>query len=267
MVLHTDGKFYGNTAGNSLGGSVFYSFDMGFKPFAKLETWSAKVGVKAEIIGQGFTGATAVSFNGVAATFANVSDTYMTATVPAGALTGPVTVTTFTGKMLSDRSFLVVPQAKSFSPTSGVVGTSVTITGVSLTQTSSVNIGGKAATFSVVSDTQVTATVPAGAKTGKGIIVTTAGGIATTATKLVIAPSVKTFSPTSGPVGTSVVITGNSFTGTTSVTFGGIAATSFQAIGDTEVDALVPTGAVTGPIVVTTAGGTGMSATSFTVTP
>ncbi len=266
MVLHTNGKFYGNTAGNSLGGSVFYSFDMGFKPFAKLETWSAKVGVKAEVIGQGFTGATAVSFNGVSATFNNVSDTYMTATVPAGALTGPVTVTTFTGKLLSDRSFLVVPQAKSFSPANGVVGTSVTITGVSLTQTSSVNIGGKAATFSVVSDTQVKATIPAGAKTGKGIIVTTAGGIATTTSKLVIAPSVKSFTPTSGPVGTSVVITGNSFTGTTSVTFGGVAATSFKAIGDTQVDALVPTGAVTGPIVVTTPGGTGTSSTAFTVT-
>ena len=36
MVLHTNGTFYGNTAGNSLGGSVFYSFNTGFKPFVKL---------------------------------------------------------------------------------------------------------------------------------------------------------------------------------------------------------------------------------------
>ncbi len=265
MVLHTDGKFYGNTAGNSLGGSVFYSFDVGLKAFAKLETWSAKVGTKAEILGQGFTGATGVSFNGVAATFDNVSDTYMTATVPAGALTGPVTVTTFTGTLKSDRNFLVTPQIKSFTPTSGVVGASVVITGVSLTQASSVNIGGKTATFSVNSDTQITATIPAGAKTGKAIIITTPGGVATSSTKLAVAPSIISFSPTSGPVGTSVTITGNSFTGATKVTFGGVAATSYQAISDTQVDALVPTGAVTGPIAVTTAGGTGTSSSNFMV--
>ena len=96
LVLHTDGKFYGNTNGNSLGGSVFYSFDVGFKPLVDLVTWSAKVGKTVEILGQGFTGTTGVSFDGVAATFNNISDTYMTATVPAGALTGTVTVTTFT---------------------------------------------------------------------------------------------------------------------------------------------------------------------------
>jgi hypothetical protein len=58
------------------------------------------------------------------------------------------------------------------------VGTLVTITGVSLTQTTRVTFGGVAATsFTVNSDTQVTATVPTGAKTGK-IAVTTSGGTA-----------------------------------------------------------------------------------------
>ncbi len=267
MVLHTDGKFYGNTAGNSLGGSVFYSLDVGLKPFVKLVTWMGKDGATAEFLGQGFTGTTGVSFNGVAAKFNNVSDTYMTATVPAGALTGPVTVTTFTGTLTGDRSFLVIPQIKSFNPPSGVVGTAVTITGVSLTQATTVNIGGKNASFTVNSDTQVTATVPAGAKTGKPIIVTTPGGIATSTAKFAVTPNILSFTPTNGPVGTSVTIKGNSFTGTTKVTFGGIAATSYQAVSDTQVDALVPTGAVTGPITVTTPGGTGTSTTNFTVTP
>ncbi len=266
LVLHTDGKFYGNTNGNSLGGSVFYSFDVGFKPLVNLVTWSAKVGKTVEILGQGFTGTTKVSFNGVSAPFTNVSDTYMTATVPAGATTGTVTVTTFTSTIKSNRAFLVTPQIKSFTPTSGIVGTSVTITGVSLTQATKVTIGGKPASFTVNSDTQVTATVPAGAKTGK-ITITTPGGIATSPTAFSVVPSIASFSPTSGPVGTSVAITGHSFTGATKVTFGGVAATSLQVISDTQVDALVPTGAVTGPIAVTTAGGTGTSATNFTVTP
>ena len=266
MVLHTDGIFYGNTAGNSNGGSVFYSFKTKLKPFVKLVTWSGKDGASAEILGQGFTGTTAVSFNGIAAKFDNVSDTYMTATVPTGALTGPVTVTTFSSSLKSDRNFLVTPQIASFAPTSGVVGTSVTITGVSLTQTTAVTIGTKPASFAVDSDTQITATVPAGAKTGTTIIVTTAGGTATSKTKFTVVPEVTSFTPTSGPTGTSVTITGNSFTGTTKVTFGGVAATSYKAKSDTTVDALVPTGAVTGPIAVTTAGGTGTSTTKFTVT-
>jgi hypothetical protein len=250
-----------------LGGSVFYSFDVGFKPLVDLVTWSAKVGKTVEILGQGFTGTTAVSFNGANASFNNVSDTYMTATVPAGALTGTVTVTTFTNTMKSNRAFLVTPQIKSFTPTSGIVGTSMTITGVSLTQATKVTIGGKTASFTVNSDTQVTATVPTGAKTGQKIIITTAGGIANSPAAFTVGPSITAFSPTSGPVGTSVTITGNSLTGTTKVTFGGVAATSFQVIKDTQVDALVPTGAVTGPIAVTTSGGTGTSASNFTVTP
>jgi uncharacterized repeat protein (TIGR03803 family) len=267
LVLHTDGKFYGNTNGNSLGGSVFYSFDMGFKPLVDLVTWSAKVGKTVEILGQGFTGTTAVSFNGTNASFTNVSDTYMTATVPAGALTGTVTVTTFTSTMKSNRAFLVTPQIKSFTPTSGIVGTAVTITGVSLTQTTKVTIGGKPASFTVNSDTQVTATVPPGAKTGAKITITTPGGIGSSPLAFTVVPSITSFSPTSGSVGTAVTITGNSFTGTSKVTFGGVAATSFQVIKDTQVDALVPTGAATGPIAVTTPGGTGTSAANFTVTP
>jgi len=147
------------------------------------------------------------------------------------------------------------------------VGTSLTITGVSLTQATQVTIGGKPATFTVNSDTQVTATVPVGAKTGAKITITTPGGIATSTAAFTVVPSIKSFSPTSGPVGTAVTITGNSFTKATKVTFGGVAATSYQVISDTQVDALVPTGAVTGPIAVTTAGGTGTSGTNFTVTP
>ncbi len=273
MVLHTNGTFYGNTIANnnSLGSSAFYSFNVGFKPFVKLVTWSAKVGAKAQILGQGFTSVTGVSFKGVPApVFDNASETYMTATVPPGALTGPVTVTTFTSTLSGDRNFLIVPQIKSFSPGSAVVGAPVVITGVSLTQTipvTGVTIGTKAASFVVDSDTQVTATVPAGAKTGKAITITTAGGTTSSTAKFVVEPLIKTFSPASGPVGTPVTITGNSFAGTTEVTFGGMAATSHEVISDTQVDALVPSGAVTGPIAVTTPGGTGTSTTNFTVTP
>jgi large repetitive protein len=192
------------------------------------------------------------------------SDTYLTATIPAGALSGPVTVATPTGTRSLNRNFLVKPQVESFSPPSAVVGSTVTITGVSLTQTTLATVGGKAASFSVISDTEVTATVPAGAKTGDAISVTTAGGTASSTAKLVVEPEITSFAPKKGPVGASVTITGHNFTGATAVTFGGVAA-AVTVVNDTKIDAQVPPGAVTGPIAVTTAGGTGTSTTSFTV--
>lgn len=267
LVQHTNGGFYGATSGNSLGGGVFYSFNTGLAPFVRLVNWTDKVGKTVTLIGQGFTGTTGVSFNGVAATFKNTSDTLMTATVPAGALTGTVTVTTFTNSYKSSRSFLVTPQLTSLSASSAIVGKAITLTGVSLTQTNKVLIGGLSATFTANSDTQVTATVPAGAKTGQKVTVTTLGGTISSAAALAIVPSHLTFTPASGPPGTSVTISGNSFTGATKVTFGGVAATSYEVINDTTLDAIVPSGAKTGPIAITTPGGTGTSTANFTVTP
>jgi hypothetical protein len=68
-------------------------------------------------------------------------------------------------------------------------------------------------------------------------------------------------------VGASVVITGQTFTGATIVTFGGVKATSFTVDSYTQITATVPTGAKTGKIVITTAGGTATSSAKFTVTP
>jgi hypothetical protein len=65
---------------------------------------------------QGFTGTTNVSFNGASASFTVVSDTYLTATVPSGATTGFVNVTTPGGTLKSNRMFLVTPTILSFSP-------------------------------------------------------------------------------------------------------------------------------------------------------
>jgi hypothetical protein len=166
------------------------------------------------------------------------------------------------------------PTITSFSPTCGQVGTQVIITGTAFqdapSPVSAVTFGGTAATtFTVNSDTQITATVPAGATTGP-IAVTDSEGTATSTTNFVVAtaagPCIATFTPTSGNPGTVVTITGGAFTGATAVSFGGVAATTFTVDSPTQITATVPASAVTGPITVTTPSGTGTSSSNFTVT-
>ena len=96
-----------------MGGSddigTFYSLNASLGPFVRLVTSSSKVGKTVEILGQGFTGTTAVFFNGTAATFHVVSNTYLTALVPNGASSGFVTVATPGGTVESNQAFRVIP--------------------------------------------------------------------------------------------------------------------------------------------------------------
>jgi hypothetical protein len=73
-----------------------------------------------------------------------------------------------------------VPTITSFTPGSGPGGTEVTISGANFTGATSVKFDGASAAFTLDSDTQLRATAPAGATTGK-ISVTTAGGTAVSA--------------------------------------------------------------------------------------
>ena len=80
-------------------------------------------------------------------------------------------------------------------------------------------------------------------------------------------PTISGFSPTSGKVGSNVVITGTNFgTGTKVFFSSNKQATPVTVLSDTSVQVKVPTGAVSGPITVSNAGGSSTSSTSFTVT-
>jgi hypothetical protein len=151
---------------------------------------SGAVGTAITITGNAFTGATSVKFNGISATSFTVnSDTKITATVPSGASTGSIAVTAPGGTATSATSFTVIPAPKltGYTPNTGPVGTSVVMTGTNLNGATSVKFNGVSATFTVNSSTQITAIVPAGAKTGS-FSVTTPGGTYTTATSFTVLP-------------------------------------------------------------------------------
>jgi hypothetical protein len=77
--------------------------------------------------------------------------------------------------------------------------------------------------------------------------------------------TITSFTPTSGPVGTEVTITGSGFTGATSVVFGTREAV-FTVDSDTQIRATVPAGATSGTIRVTTPSGRATSSRKFIVT-
>ena len=232
------------------------------------------VGTNVVVTGTGLTGATSVEFGGKAAAYTVNSATQITATVPSGALTGKIRVATAAGAVQAATVFTVVkavvPKTTGFSPASGPVGTHVVITGTGFTGATSVRFAGaKEATYIVDSPTQITATVPTGAVTGKLRIATPAGAVQTASSFVIsklAAPVVSSIDRTGGWVDYPVEITGSRFTGATGVTFGGVAADRFTVDSDTQITAYVPTGAVTGPIRVTTPGGSA-AAPTFTVYP
>src|SRR5262249_37404913 len=138
LIQHTNGTLFGDTyEGGTAGKGELYSLGMGLGPFVTFlpAQSQGRVGKTIGILGQGFTGTTAVSFNGTQASFQVVSDPYLTATVPDGATTGPIQVATGHGQRKSNKVFRVLPQISSFTPTSGTEGTPVTIAGTSLTGT------------------------------------------------------------------------------------------------------------------------------------
>src|ERR1022692_967149 len=108
-MQHTDGKLYGVSAGGTYEDGVVYSMDLGLGPFVKTLPTSGKVSKAVGILGEGLTGTSSVSFNGTPATFTIASDTYLKTTVPSGATTGFVTVTTPGGTLKSNQEFRVKP--------------------------------------------------------------------------------------------------------------------------------------------------------------
>ena len=110
LTQGTDGAFYGTTAsGGNSGFGVAFRLDVGLGPFVRPVLTFGKVGDRVTILGSDLTGATAVTFDGTAATFHVASSTAIVTTVPEGATTGTITVTTPSGPLDSNVAFTVLP--------------------------------------------------------------------------------------------------------------------------------------------------------------
>jgi uncharacterized repeat protein (TIGR03803 family) len=117
LMQATDGNFYGVTysGGDFSGGGVAcldgcgtaFRLATGLQPFVVANPSASPEGNRITILGNRLNGASVVRFNGAAATFRVVSDTEITATVPVGATSGMVTVTTPTGTLNSNIAFTV----------------------------------------------------------------------------------------------------------------------------------------------------------------
>jgi hypothetical protein len=177
---------------------------------------------------------------------------------------------------------LVIVPAISVNPTSGPIGTSVTVNGTGFTANSGVGVtydsaavtttpaaittsstGGFTATFAIPTSTA-----------GDHAIDATSGSLSAAAQFTVTALASVTVSPASGPVGSSVTVTGSNYPTNTqvAVTFNGTSITTTPATitttatGNFSATFTVPSSAAAGPNTVTATAGTRSASDTFAVT-
>ena len=235
-------------------------------------------GTAVTITGTNFAAGATVKFGSTAATnVVVVNATTITATTPAGsagAATVTVTANGQSGSLTSGFTYVVPPTVSSVAPSSGstVGGTAVTITGTNFVAGAAVTFGSTAATnVVVVSGTSITATTPAGSAGAVTVTVTVSGqsGSLASGYTYVVAPTVSSVSPNSGPVagGTAVTITGTNFAAGATVTIGGTSATNVAVVNGTTITATTPTHAAGAVAVAVTVNGQNGSLTNgFTYT-
>lgn len=227
-------------------------------------------GTFVTLLGSGFTNATTVTFGGQAAQFDVISDGRIVAVSPPAPggtpqavdiiVTTPIGISTAVPQ--DGFTYTAAPAVSKLTPFEApyLGGTQVVIGGSGFSGADAVLFGVTPAVFQVWSDGVVTATAPPGiglvqvaVRTTRGI---SAAGPASQFTYTAI-PAVAQLTPQSGPTagGTSVVISGQGFTGATTVAFGGVVAPAFTVDSDIQITAISPPGSGVVDVTVTTSGG------------
>lgn len=218
-----------------------------------------------------------VMFGNNAGTITNSADpTSITVTTPPGVGTVNISINTPGGSNNSlYYSYINQPIVNKLSPNGGIMEgrNTIYIYGANLYTTTDVNFGAIASDdVTVLSDSEISVTVPEGTAAGpvSVTVITDGGTSAALEYNYVDAPTVSSFTQTTGPTsgGTVVTATGTNFSTTTSVTVGptdaGVLA-SFSVISDTEISITTPSNvAGVADIEITTISGTAVGTNVFT---
>ncbi|MFN9998615.1 MAG: hypothetical protein ACK52X_03225, partial [bacterium] len=201
---------------------------------------TAAAGAPISITGTNFTGTSIITLGGTPVnSFTVVSSPSIIAIVGKGS-TGAVSLTTPDGTAsLAGFTFIPPPTITSFAPTSGGVGSIISITGANFTGTSVITLGGTPVTsFTVVSSSSIVAIIGTGA-TGVVSLTTPGGTAALAGFAFIPAPTITSFAPTSAAAGAIISITGKNFNNTSVLTLGGIPVKSFTVVSSTSIVAIV----------------------------
>ena len=230
-----------------------------------------RAGTNVVILGNNLLGALSVQFSGLSAPDFNVlSNTGIRVTVPPNATNGKIRVNTPGGSAETTAEFTVPPTILGFTPAFGPIGSSVVVTGANfIAGTPVIRFNGvQAATPAAtnISFGKVTVQVPGGATSGP-LTVTTTNGTHQSEMLFYIPPTITSLSPTHGPAGTIVLITGLNFTNASAVEFGGKPAQTFTVSNNAAIYAVASADVSSGKIAVTTPGGTATSPANFYAPP
>jgi uncharacterized repeat protein (TIGR03803 family) len=105
----TNGTLYGTAhSGGENGDGTVFSLSVGLASYVETLPTAGTVGAAVKILGTDLASATSVSFNGTTATFKVISASEISTSVPSGAATGRIKVTTPGGTLSSDVAFSVL---------------------------------------------------------------------------------------------------------------------------------------------------------------
>ena len=255
IVYINNGLMSGDINVSTIGGNASINGFIYSSPVIKsISPLIAASGQTVTISGDNFNGVQSVNFGGInAASFSIVSPNTITATVATGN-SGLVNVTGAEGTAsITGFTFLPPPVIYSFSPGAGGLGTTLTINGSNLLTTSSVTIGGTAATITSVSNTAVVVSVSSGS-TGKISLTTNAGTAFIDGFTWYDQPQITGVNPLTANGLTPVTITGNNFTSIKEVKFGS-STVAFTLVSPTQIK-VTPVNSLSGIITVTNPAGT-----------
>ncbi len=243
---------------------------------------SGPPGTVVTVNGSGFSGSNAAWVgNAHDAALSIVSNTQVKVTIPADATTGAIGILNPKHSAFTAQSFTVAktttytqPYIQNFSPSSGPVGTVVTLNGSGFTGATEAWVGNAhGVAVSVISSTQVRVTIPSAGTSGS-IAIFNPAGVSFSATSFTISasqqsyaqPSITGISPASGASGTVVAVTGSGFTGANAAWVGNGHDAKITVISNTQASVTVPADASTGAITLLNPSYSGSSASAFTVT-